>query len=90
MNIDDFIFSDQAATPSATDSPAPSSKPAGAANGIAIKQRKESSANQPDQFVPQSVPEPSHQRTDNGEFGYVNRHHRKTSIDDRRVCFCQL
>ncbi|RCI09494.1 hypothetical protein L249_3962 [Ophiocordyceps polyrhachis-furcata BCC 54312] len=45
---------------------------------INIKLRRDSVG----QFVPQSVPH--YQRPDNDEFDYVTRHHRKTSIDERR------
>ena len=38
---------------------------------------------QQQQFVPQSVPDTLHHQSN--EFSYVQRHHRKTSIDDRRV-----
>lgn len=94
MNIDDFIFSENAATPAGISlSPQPASKPVEfqKPTGIAIKSRKEQaqaqqsqSQQQQQQFVPQSVPE-HHQ---NSEFNYVKRHHRKTSIDERRVSFC--
>ncbi|KAK5998823.1 Nitrogen regulatory protein areA [Cladobotryum mycophilum] len=61
------------------------------ASAIPIKQRKDNnnnnnSVNNANQFVPQSVPvPPHHQRGLNDEFNYVQRHHRKTSIDDRRT-----
>lgn len=57
-------------------------------SAIPIKSRKESGQQTATQhFVPQSVPVPPHhhQRAGQDEFGYLNRHHRKTSIDDRRV-----
>lgn len=91
MNIDDFIFSEDASTPTSSASPpvavAPPSDQAAAMTFqksavIPIKQRKELA----NQFVPQSVPVPPHyQNGRNNEFNYVKRHHRKTSIDDRRV-----
>jgi GATA-binding protein len=91
MNIDDFIFSENAATPAGIASPlnpaqlngATPSPAAANTNGIPIKSRKDQQPAQ-SQFVPQSVPEPP-QRV-NGEFNYVNRHLRKTSIDERPVC----
>jgi len=94
MNIDDFIFSDNAATPVGIPmSPQPASKStefqtpaAGGAHAIPIKSRKDQSEQQQQhQFVPQSVPEPPHRQ--NVEFNYVKRHPRKTSIDERRVSF---
>ncbi|KIN04389.1 hypothetical protein OIDMADRAFT_116344 [Oidiodendron maius Zn] len=89
MNLDEFIFSENMSTPTglgATPSPEiakatlekPSSTAAAAA--IPIKMRKESS-----QFaVPQSVPVPHHTSRGVEEFNYVQRHIRKTSIDERR------
>ena len=96
MNIDDFIFSDSAATPLASHAETPrpanfapdnmqgitTSHPHAHSSAIPIKSRKDSQQ----RFTPQSVPfPPRHQ----GEFNYVARHVRKTSIDDRRVSqFC--
>lgn len=87
MNLDDFIFPDNVA-PSAgftsllTSGKQETEKSAtrATAAAIPIKSRKTSAQH----FVPQSVPVPPHQRTQD-EFGYVTRHHRKTSIDERRV-----
>jgi GATA-binding protein, other eukaryote len=89
MNLDDFIFSEIVATPAGLPttpaSPeavkAAEDKAAHGASAIPIKSRKSA---QPQHFVPQSVPVPPH-HGNRDEFGYVNRHHRKTSIDDRRV-----
>lgn len=87
MNLDDFVFSDLISTPAGM-SPSPELKekePSKSTNAVAsaipIKMRKESSAN----FVPQSVPVPRHNAPNHDEFGYVQRHVRKTSIDERRV-----
>lgn len=88
MNLDDFIFPENVATPAglaATPSPDTSKqegeKPAHTtAAAIPIKSRRSASQN----FVPQSVPVPPHQRNQD-EFAYVTRHHRKTSIDERRT-----
>ncbi|KAK9419863.1 hypothetical protein SUNI508_06869 [Seiridium unicorne] len=96
MNLDDFIFSENVSTPAGLPAdPAspetfklPDDKAAHAtAAAIPIKSRKASQQQQQQQqqhFVPQSVPVPPH-RGHEDEFGYVNRHHRKTSIDDRRT-----
>lgn len=89
MNLDDFIFADNAATPISLESPQATNNRIGndrsglsMASAIPIKSRKDLAQH----FVPQSVPVPAlHQTTQNGEFNYVNRHQRKTSIDDRRV-----
>ncbi|KAL1891933.1 Sodium- and chloride-dependent GABA transporter 1 [Sporothrix stenoceras] len=50
------------------------------AGAIPIKSRREPGK----PFVPQSVPVAQHQ-VGQDEFAYVTRHHRKTSIDDRRT-----
>lgn len=91
MNLDDFIFSENAASPAglgasplATDVKhlaKDHNAAGGGAGAISIKSRKAPAAQT---FVPQSVPSVHHQRHPD-EFGYVTRHHRKTSIDDRRV-----
>ncbi|KAL3418809.1 GATA zinc finger [Phlyctema vagabunda] len=96
MNIDDFIFSDNISTPLGLGtSPSPElskkevEKSANAvASAIPIKMRKENAPNANGgggQFVvPQSVPVPQHGPRSNEEFNYVQRHIRKTSIDERR------
>jgi GATA-binding protein len=93
MNIDDFIFADSAATPVGLASPPPPPPPHPKAmtersmNGaIPIKSRKEP----PNLFVPQSVPAATQHQAARNEFNYVNRHHRKTSIDERLVSVCRL
>ena len=89
MNIDDFIFTDNISTPlglGMSPSPELSKKEAekssnAVASAIPIKMRKESA-----QFaVPQSVPNPHHGPRSSEEFNYVQRHVRKTSIDERSV-----
>ncbi|KAI1427341.1 hypothetical protein F5Y12DRAFT_185247 [Xylaria sp. FL1777] len=87
MNLDDFIFPDNVAPPAGFTSSLESGKQEkdksttrATAAAIPIKSRKASGQH----FVPQSVPAPPHQRTQD-EFGYVTRHHRKTSIDERRA-----
>lgn len=87
MKLDDFIYSDNVVTPGGLMSPppapskfdeaSPTSGPS--ASAIPIKSHKDTSSH----FVPQSVPH--QQRSGNSEFNYVQRHHRKTSIDERRV-----
>jgi hypothetical protein len=57
-------------------------------SAIPIKSRKTQSSSQ--HFIPQSVPfPPQHKRTP-AEFNYVTRHHRKTSIDERRVSYFHI
>jgi GATA-binding protein, other eukaryote len=84
MHLDDLIDAKNVATPDHA-SPAGGLKnePAESAHAVTSaipisKSRKDAVAQR---FNPHSVPIPPHQR----EFGYVTRHHRKTSIDDRRV-----
>lgn len=93
MTLDDFIDSRNVATPEAAllledgavnDGSKDASSAHTIASAIPIKNRRESSKH----FVPQSVPVPQHQAAQT-EFGYVTRHHRKTSIDERRVRFPQ-
>ncbi|KAK7426833.1 Sodium- and chloride-dependent GABA transporter 1 [Neonectria magnoliae] len=86
MNLDDFIFSDSAATPTNFPSPQALDRLADDKSAhsmaIPIKSRKDLAHH----FVPQSVPVPAHHHhAQNHEFDYVNRHLRKTSIDDRRT-----
>ncbi|OBT68458.1 hypothetical protein VE03_02941 [Pseudogymnoascus sp. 23342-1-I1] len=78
MSIDEFIFSNMA---SPTDMSPPdlrdnNRQPSAVASAIPIKMRKEPVA----AFAPQSVPVTHPQ----DEFSYVQRHVRKTSIDERR------
>jgi GATA-binding protein, other eukaryote len=87
MNLDDFIYPDHVAPSAGFASSLTSGKQEteksatrATAGAIPIKSRKASGQH----FVPQSVPVPPHQRTQD-EFGYVARHHRKTSVDERRV-----
>ena len=80
MNLDDFIFSENMGTPAGFMSPPSADRHGEEASGIPIKSRKNASIN----FVPQSVPH-HQQRAEDNEFNYVQRHHRKTSIDERRV-----
>lgn len=94
MTLDDFIDARNVATPEAVSallmdevvgmdnhpSKDTSSSAHSIASAIPIKNRRESMKH----FVPQSVPVPPHQAAQN-EFAYVTRHHRKTSIDERRT-----
>lgn len=98
MNFDDFIFAENISTPAGlTLSPSPemgkkdvekTEKPSSAvASAIPIKMRRESGH----QFaIPQSVPVSHHNPRNNDEFNYVQRHVRKTSIDERRVSLIHI
>ncbi|KAK2001209.1 GATA zinc finger protein [Colletotrichum falcatum] len=91
MNLDDFIFSENIATPVTWPSPLPNKQEeksqhqahSSFPSAIPIKSRKDSVIQQ--HFVPQSVPFPPHHQKTHDEFNYVTRHHRKTSIDERRT-----
>lgn len=91
MNLDDLIVPDSIAPPTGfSDSPSPDApkhledKPLRThISAIPIKHRQASLPH----FVPQSVPVPAHAPNAQHEFGYITRHHRKTSIDERRVSF---
>lgn len=80
MNIDDFVFSEEAGTPAGIEEAFQEDTQD---QGIPIKARKDQT-NQSESFVPTSVPQ---QREMTDEFGYIKRHQRKTSIDDRRVSY---
>ncbi|TPX17256.1 uncharacterized protein E0L32_012264 [Thyridium curvatum] len=87
MNLDDFMMPDNIDTPSAFLSmPSPEMSRAerdshhNVGSSIPIKMRKDFAQH----FAPQSVPSAPPQRNED-EFGYVMRHQRKTSIDDRRT-----
>ena len=89
MNLDEFICSDNISTPAGM-SPSPELKKDkdvapkasnAVASAIPIKMRKESAPIS----IPQSVPAQQHSVRNRDEFGYVQRHFRKTSIDERRV-----
>ena len=91
MNLDDFIVPSSIGTPAGI-SPAPSSIPedlpssnATTISSIPIKQhrRLQEEELQPARASAPSVPPSNKGRT--GEFNYVQRHVRKTSVDERRV-----
>ena len=86
MNMDDFILPNSVASPaniSRSPSVEKSFGPGGAiASAIPIKKQNELR----DQSFPHSLPlQAPLQSNMSGEFGYVQRHVRKTSIDERRV-----
>ena len=93
MNLDDFIVPSSIGTPAGV-SPAPSnladetpSSTAATASAIPIKQQQRIQAEelQLSRASAPSIAPLEHSRSDR-EFGYVKRHVRKTSIDERRVC----
>jgi GATA-binding protein, other eukaryote len=89
MNLDEFIFSDNISTPAGMSTPPELKKEKetipkasnAVASAIPVKMRKESAPIS----IPQSVPAQQHSVRSYDEFAYVQRHVRKTSIDERRV-----
>ncbi|KAJ6786995.1 hypothetical protein PWT90_04128 [Aphanocladium album] len=93
MSIDDFIFPEQTGSPSsftptqmsAAVSAAVSAAGTSQPTSIPIQQQPRTDS-LGSAFVPQSVPDAPHlQHRDNSEFNYVQRHVRKTSIDERQT-----
>ncbi|KAH0543198.1 hypothetical protein FGG08_002459 [Glutinoglossum americanum] len=90
MNLDDLIFPSSVGSPSGISPSPPSDHGPTSTNAVAaaipIKQHNRQSHPQLHQiFPPASAPIPPPHRLKNGEFNYVRRHVRKTSIDDRRT-----
>lgn len=93
MNLDDFIVPTSIGTPADTSSIVSSpyeeivSSSATTVSAIPIKQQQRLQAEEL-QISRASAPSARPLRTGgaNDEFGYVQRHVRKTSIDERRVC----
>ena len=86
MNLDDLIFPTSIATPlEMSPSPAPDASNISTnamVSAIPIKTKKKQE--QRPVFPPSSAPIPPHERA-RQEFAYVQRHVRKTSIDERKV-----
>lgn len=89
MNLDDFIQPTSIASPAGL-SPSPSGEKmtsSGNAAASAIPIRKQSQLGDEELHISRaSAPAIPPAIRKNGEFGYVQRHVRKTSIDERRVC----
>jgi GATA-binding protein len=95
MNLDDFIVPSSIASPSSQPSPPASFDPSTTAldpkatpTGIPIRRHQQLQDEAQDDFVarasaPSVAPTAINKSTD--EFGYIQRHVRKTSIDERRV-----
>ena len=88
MNLDEFILPASIASPAGMSPSPPRDKPSASVNTIAsaipIKTRKDLQGQMHSTFPPASVPIPQDRRR-NQEFDYVQRHVRKTSIDERKV-----
>lgn len=93
MNLDDFIVPSSIASPISQPSPPASLDPAtsefkATPTGIPIRRHQQLQEEAQDDFVarasaPSVAPTAVNKTTD--EFGYIQRHVRKTSIDERRV-----
>lgn len=86
MNIDDFIFPQSVGSPAGI-SPSPSADrlPSDHATAPAIS-IKHNAKSKDDSFLTRaSAPSVPPHADDGTEFGYVQKHVRKTSIDERRV-----
>lgn len=94
MNLDDFIVPSSIASPISQPSPSASFDPSTTADskatptGIPIRRHQQLQEEAQDDFVarasaPSVAPTAVNKTTD--EFGYIQRHVRKTSIDERRV-----
>lgn len=94
MNLDEFIVPTSIGTPAGI-SPTPSSmmpeleSATATASGIAINRRQLQLQDEDLNLSRASAPSggPFEQGRTHNEFGYVPRHVRKTSIDERRVSF---
>jgi hypothetical protein len=88
MNLDDFLVPHSIASPAGiTPSPDERSSTVEHAHPSAMPiQPRKATSHQPTESLPVcSVPQPSTVSNPNGEFDYVQRRLRKTSIDERRV-----
>jgi hypothetical protein len=77
MNLDDFLVSTSIASPSPSDD--------NMMNTTAIPIPNKSFAAEQAALLSRTAPLNHHAIRREGDFGYVNKHLRKTSIDDRRV-----
>lgn len=89
MNLDDFIFPTSIASPS-DPSPSPpqefaSTSTNSIASAIPIKVRKGLQDSSHPTFPPASAPVPPKDYHRGHEFDYIQRHVRKTSIDEKKV-----
>ncbi|KAI9748978.1 MAG: hypothetical protein M4579_007053 [Chaenotheca gracillima] len=84
MSLDDLIATPAGISPS----PPPGERTTTSMNAITsaipIKAKQQKLPPPPPEHVPASAPVPPPHRQRGGEFGYVQRHVRKTSIDERR------
>jgi len=94
MNLDDFIFTTSIASPAGL-SPSPSASTDGpshmsSTNANAIPIKKQSGFGEDHHLARASAPSVPPTGRNISDFSYVQRHVRKTSIDERRVRACPL
>lgn len=89
MNLDDYIFPSSVGSPAGISTDSPEDNTSASVNAVAaaipIKTRKNSHMQQPANYPPASAPIPPQYAHWDKEFDYVQRHVRKTSIDESRV-----
>lgn len=96
MNLDDFIIPSSIGSPAGIPTSPPAEPASTSASGnavtsaIPIKGRKDQQAPSHGNIAPASFPHPSQDQRKNGEFGYVQRRVRKTSVDERKVAAATL
>jgi hypothetical protein len=89
MNLDDFLMPNSIASPAGI-TPSPDERSSAAEHAhhpstMPIQSRKVTSHQSAESLPVSSVPQPPTVSNRNGEFDYVQRRLRKTSIDERRV-----
>lgn len=91
MNVDSFVAPSSSISSPTGFSPLMSEDPSSqhaVASAIPIRNAKEEQEDSPMGIVmPASFPHHPHVGTQTSEFGYVQRRVRKTSVDERIVCF---
>lgn len=85
MNLDDFLVPNSTSSPAGLPEEAPSTTGINQFPALPIKSRKIPTHPLVDNLPASSVPHPSVISNRTGEFDYVKRRVRKTSIDERRV-----
>lgn len=92
MNLDDFIIPSSIGSPSGIPASPSADRTSTSGNAVAsaipIKGRKDQATASHGHLVPASLPHPPQDQRKNGEFSYVQRRVRKTSVDERKVS-CQ-
>lgn len=87
MNLDDFLVPNSIASPAGLTPPLTDTSARGTikSSALPIKTKKDAHHTTPVTLIPNSVPQPLPQSRRTGEFAYVQRRVRKTSVDEKRV-----